>query len=215
MFKPGPSSALQSPQKHLRLQEIAERCRLPCIYLVDSGAEVACMGCREGDGMCRLPLCSRPPRSRGPARWKWICASLCVPCLSRERPPPPETRRHRARRPPFPAPGGANLPRQADVFPDREHFGRIFYNQARMSAAGIGQVRVDRRPKEKRREEETRWVARPGGMRAGPGRAAGGSVACRASHLPIDSLRPPRRLRWCWAAARRGARTSLPWPTSR
>src|SRR5215210_1103657 len=33
--------------------------------------------------------------------------------------------------------GGAFLPLQADVFPDREHFGRIFYNQARMSAAGI------------------------------------------------------------------------------
>lgn len=37
--------------------------------------------------------------------------------------------------------GGANLPRQADVFPDREHFGRIFYNQARMSSLGISQVR--------------------------------------------------------------------------
>ena len=36
--------------------------------------------------------------------------------------------------------GGANLPRQADVFPNREHFGRIFYNQARMSALGIPQV---------------------------------------------------------------------------
>jgi 3-methylcrotonyl-CoA carboxylase beta subunit len=36
--------------------------------------------------------------------------------------------------------GGAFLPLQADVFPDREHFGRIFYNQARMSAAGIPQV---------------------------------------------------------------------------
>jgi len=36
--------------------------------------------------------------------------------------------------------GGANLPFQADVFPDREHFGRIFYNQARMSAAGIAQI---------------------------------------------------------------------------
>lgn len=48
-------------QKHLRLQEVAQRCRLPCVYLVDSG--------------------------------------------------------------------GANLPRQADVFPDRDHFGRIFYNQ--------------------------------------------------------------------------------------
>lgn len=61
-------------QKHLRLQEIAEQCRLPCIYFVDSG--------------------------------------------------------------------GANLPRQADVFPDRDHFGRIFFNQARMSAAGIPQVAV-------------------------------------------------------------------------
>ncbi|MDX2238142.1 MAG: carboxyl transferase domain-containing protein [Hyphomonadaceae bacterium] len=38
--------------------------------------------------------------------------------------------------------GGANLPYQADVFPDREHFGRIFYNQAQMSAAGIPQIAV-------------------------------------------------------------------------
>ncbi|MGH7022365.1 MAG: carboxyl transferase domain-containing protein [Caulobacteraceae bacterium] len=36
--------------------------------------------------------------------------------------------------------GGANLPFQADVFPDREHFGRIFFNQARMSAAGVSQI---------------------------------------------------------------------------
>src|SRR2546426_8089344 len=36
--------------------------------------------------------------------------------------------------------GGAFLPLQAEVFPDREHFGRIFFNQARMSAAGIPQV---------------------------------------------------------------------------
>jgi 3-methylcrotonyl-CoA carboxylase beta subunit len=36
--------------------------------------------------------------------------------------------------------GGANLPHQAEVFPDRDHFGRIFYNQARMSAAGIPQI---------------------------------------------------------------------------
>lgn len=36
--------------------------------------------------------------------------------------------------------GGANLPRQSDVFPDKEHFGRIFYNQANMSANGIAQV---------------------------------------------------------------------------
>ena len=36
--------------------------------------------------------------------------------------------------------GGANLPHNADVFPDREHFGRIFRNQARMSAEGIAQI---------------------------------------------------------------------------
>ena len=38
--------------------------------------------------------------------------------------------------------GGANLPHQDEVFPDREHFGRIFYNQARMSAKGVAQVAV-------------------------------------------------------------------------
>ena len=61
-------------KKHLRAQEIAEDCRLPCVYLVDSG--------------------------------------------------------------------GANLPNQDEVFPDRDHFGRIFYNQARMSAKGIAQIAV-------------------------------------------------------------------------
>jgi len=61
-------------KKHLRAQEIAEECHLPCIYLVDSG--------------------------------------------------------------------GANLPNQDEVFPDRDHFGRIFYNQARMSAKGIPQIAV-------------------------------------------------------------------------
>jgi 3-methylcrotonyl-CoA carboxylase beta subunit len=38
--------------------------------------------------------------------------------------------------------GGAHLPSQDEVFPDRNHFGRIFYNQARMSAAGIPQIAV-------------------------------------------------------------------------
>ena len=38
--------------------------------------------------------------------------------------------------------GGANLPQQTEVFPDREHFGRIFYNQATLSAAGIPQIAV-------------------------------------------------------------------------
>ena len=61
-------------KKHLRAQEIAEQCHLPCIYLVDSG--------------------------------------------------------------------GANLPQQDEVFPDRDHFGRIFYNQAQMSAKGIPQIAV-------------------------------------------------------------------------
>ncbi|KHT47332.1 carboxyl transferase domain-containing protein [Vibrio sinaloensis] len=61
-------------KKHLRAQEIAQRCHLPCVYLVDSG--------------------------------------------------------------------GANLPHQADVFADKQHFGRIFYNQARMSALGIPQISV-------------------------------------------------------------------------
>src|SRR5690606_38664503 len=61
-------------KKHLRAQEIAERCHLPCLYLVDSG--------------------------------------------------------------------GANLPHQAEVFPDKDHFGRIFFNQARMSAKGIPQIAI-------------------------------------------------------------------------
>jgi 3-methylcrotonyl-CoA carboxylase beta subunit len=38
--------------------------------------------------------------------------------------------------------GGANLPNQDEVFPDRDHFGRIFYNQARLSGAGIAQIAV-------------------------------------------------------------------------
>ncbi len=38
--------------------------------------------------------------------------------------------------------GGANLPNQDEVFPDRDHFGRIFYNQARMSADGVAQIAV-------------------------------------------------------------------------
>ena len=38
--------------------------------------------------------------------------------------------------------GGANLPNQDEVFPDRDHFGRIFYNQANMSARGIAPIAV-------------------------------------------------------------------------
>ena len=40
--------------------------------------------------------------------------------------------------------GGANLPNQDDVFPDRDHFGRIFYNQANMSAQGLSQIEIGR-----------------------------------------------------------------------
>ena len=61
-------------KKHLRAQEIAAQCHLPCLYLVDSG--------------------------------------------------------------------GANLPNQDEVFPDRDHFGRIFFNQAQMSARAIPQIAV-------------------------------------------------------------------------
>jgi hypothetical protein len=38
--------------------------------------------------------------------------------------------------------GGANLPNQDEVFPDRDHFGRIFFNQANMSERGIAQIAV-------------------------------------------------------------------------
>lgn len=38
--------------------------------------------------------------------------------------------------------GGANLPHQSEVFPDRDHFGRLFFNEANMSAIGIAQVIV-------------------------------------------------------------------------
>jgi len=38
--------------------------------------------------------------------------------------------------------GGANLPNQAGLFADKEHFGRIFFNQATMSAAGIPQIAI-------------------------------------------------------------------------
>ena len=40
--------------------------------------------------------------------------------------------------------GGANLPHQDEIFPDRDHFGRIFYNEAQMSAGGIPQIAVVR-----------------------------------------------------------------------
>ena len=74
--------------------------------------------------------------------------------------------------------GGAFLPLQADVFPDREHFGRIFYNQARMSAAGdpagrAGDGLVDRR-RRVRAGDERRDRHRQGHRHDLPRRAAAG-----------------------------------------
>jgi 3-methylcrotonyl-CoA carboxylase beta subunit len=77
--------------------------------------------------------------------------------------------------------GGANLPNQDEVFPDREHFGRIFYNQANMSAQGIAQIAVvmgsctagegcDRRGGECRRPGWRRCAHAPVGRGRPPGR---------------------------------------------
>jgi acetyl-CoA carboxylase carboxyltransferase component len=64
--------------------------------------------------------------------------------------------------------GGAFLPLQAEVFPDRDHFGRIFYNQATMSAAGIPQIAWS-------------WAhARPAGPMSQPCRMRPSSCAIRA-----------------------------------
>ena len=76
--------------------------------------------------------------------------------------------------------GGAFLPEQDDVFPDREHFGRIFYNQAQMSARGIA---ADRR--------RARFVHRRRCVRAGDERR-GGDRAQPGHDLPR------------WPAAREG-----------
>ena len=104
--------------------------------------------------------------------------------------------------------GGANLPNQDDVFPDRDHFGRIFYNQANMSAPqGIAQIAVvmgsctaggalragDERRDHHRQEPGHHLPRRPaagegghrrGGQRRGPGRR-------RRAHAPVGRGRPP------------------------
>src|SRR3546814_458844 len=54
--------------------------------------------------------------------------------------------------------GGANLPNQDEVFPDRDHFGRIFYNQANMSAANIPQIAVVQIGSASCRERVCRYV---------------------------------------------------------
>lgn len=110
-------------KKHLRLQEVAQRCRLPCLYLVDSGGWVA----------LSTPSCSRLAA--------WLAVSGCVCCHPGLPLPPAPQQRASIHLPapvlaadasnPAPA-GGAALQHQANVFPDKEHFGRIFYNQARV-----------------------------------------------------------------------------------
>ena len=107
--------------------------------------------------------------------------------------------------------GGAFLPLQADVFPDREHFGRIFYNQANLSAAGIAQIAVvmgsshrrrrlragdERRDRDRaghRHDLHRRPAAGEGGDRRGgygrrPGRRG-------RAHPPLGRRGPPRRRR--------------------
>jgi acetyl-CoA carboxylase carboxyltransferase component len=71
--------------------------------------------------------------------------------------------------------GGAFLPLQDEVFPDRDHFGRIFFNQARLSALGIPQI-----------------AAREGGNRAGGERR--GARRRGRPHAPLGGRRPLRDL---------------------
>ena len=104
--------------------------------------------------------------------------------------------------------GGAFLPLQAEVFPDRDHFGRIFYNQARMSAAGDpadrgrhglvhGRRRLragdERRDGDRARDGDDlhrRPAAREGGDR--PGRDGRGARRRRRAHASVRRRRPLR-----------------------
>ncbi len=106
--------------------------------------------------------------------------------------------------------GGAFLPLQAEVFPDRDHFGRIFFNQARMSALGIPQIAVGHglvhrrrrlRPGDVGRDGDRprhgddlhrRPAAREGGHRAG--RHGGGARRRRRAHAPLGRRGPLRDL---------------------
>ena len=114
--------------------------------------------------------------------------------------------------------GGAFLPLQAEVFPDRDHFGRIFFNQARMSAPGIPQIAAvmgsctaggayvpamcgrddDRRGHG--HDLHRRAAAREGGDRAGRDRR--GARRRRRAHAPLGRRRPLRRLGRARARAR-------------
>ena len=98
--------------------------------------------------------------------------------------------------------GGANLPHQAEVFPDRDHFGRIFFNQARLSAAGIAADRHRPRLVHGGRRLCAGDVGR-GDHRQGrdhlPRRPAAGEGGDRADRLGRGS----RRRRRAYAAFRR------------
>ena len=105
--------------------------------------------------------------------------------------------------------GGAFLPRQDEVFPDREHFGRIFYNQANMSAQGIPQIAVVMGSCTAggayvpAMSDETIIVKNQGTIfLGGPPlvKAATGEVVTRRgprrrrrAHAPLGRRRPPRR----------------------
>ena len=107
--------------------------------------------------------------------------------------------------------GGAFLPLQADVFPDRDHFGRIFFNQAQMSAKGIPQIAVvmgsctaggayvpamSRRDRDRARDGDDlhrRAAAREGRDR--PGRDGRGARRRRRSRAPLRRRRPLRDVR--------------------
>ena len=115
--------------------------------------------------------------------------------------------------------GGAFLPLQAEVFPDREHFGRIFYNQARMSAQGVpadrgrdGLVHRRRRLRardERRDDDRARHRhdlprrAATGEGRHRRGRDGRGAGRRRRARAPLRRRRPLRRpptstrSRWC------------------
>ena len=65
--------------------------------------------------------------------------------------------------------GGANLPNQDEVFPDRDHFGRIFFNQANMSAEGIAQIAGHERRIHHRQEPGHHLSGRPAAGEGGHG----------------------------------------------
>src|SRR4029079_15350913 len=83
--------------------------------------------------------------------------------------------------------GGAYLPLQAEVFPDREHFGRIFYNQARLSADGIAQIAIVMGAAPAR--------GSPGGTGRGSPRSTSPSCSCSSLSWPAPS-RSSSAARW-------------------